>query len=215
MKSACLQNHWRLAGLGLAAFVISALPAACGQKADWDLKIQVTESCSCAPACPCIFGSAPTAGHCHLNWCVRIDKGRYGALRLDGVTLVMTDEMRKWRKYYFDTNATPEQVQAITNMFAQIRALAVEKVLSVEQVPLRFEQQGGRIKFSVPASAVEIETKKGPNGKAITIQNTGLADYVQYVSLTNYRRSDDVNWAYAGTSGATWKFEASSSKKGR
>ena len=56
----------------------------------------------------------------------------------------------------------------------------------------------------------EMQVKKGRNGKPITIQNTGLSDYVQYVSVTNTHRSDTLQFAYSGTSAATWQLEAKS-----
>ena len=188
----------------------SPLVAAGAENIEWKIKLEAAESCSCAPACPCIFGSAPTQGHCHVNFWMHVKQGRYGSLRLDGLSLLMTDEMRKSRRYYFDSSTAPEQVQAITNIFAHIPALAVEKVVSVEQVPLQLARSDSRISFSCPASSVEMATKKGRNGKPITILNTGLGDYVQYVAITNRHRSDTLNFAYSGTSGATWRLEARS-----
>ena len=190
--------------------MVAATPlvAATGENVAWKLRLEGAESCNCAPACPCIFGSAPTHSHCNVNIWIHVKQGRYGSLRLDGLSLVMTGEMRESRRYYFETGTAPEQVQAITNIFAHIPVFTVEKVLSVEQVPLHFERSDSRISFSVPASTVEMETKKGRTGKPITIQNTGLADYVQYVSITNSHRSDTLNFAYSGTSGATWSVEA-------
>ena len=196
----------------LPALILSLalLAASASDNTDWNVKLQVAESCSCAPACPCIFGSAPTRDHCHVNFWIHIDTGRYGSLGLDGLSLLMTDEMRKSRRYYFDTSTTRELVQAITNIFAQIPELKVERVVSVEQVPLKFEHDDARIRFSAPASTVDMQFKKGRNGKPITIQNTGLSDYVQYVSVTNIHRSDTLQFAYSGTSAATWNLEAKS-----
>jgi hypothetical protein len=208
MKRIFIVARLRLAGLACAMAAALPLVAATGENIEWKLKLEGAESCSCAPACPCIFGSAPTHSHCNVNMWIHVKQGRYGSLRLDGLSLVMTGEMRKSRRYYFETGTAPEQVQAITNIFARLPVFTVEKVLSVEQVPLHFERNDSRISFSVPASTVEMETKKGRNGKPITIQNTGLGDYVQYVSITNSHRSDILNFAYSGTSGATWKFEA-------
>jgi len=83
-------------------------------------------------------------------------------------------------------------------------------VVSVEQVPLKFEHDNSRTSYSAPSSRVEMRIKKDPNGKPITIQNTGLSDYVQYVSVTNSHRSDTLQFACSGTSAATWTLEAKS-----
>ncbi|HTL59349.1 MAG TPA: DUF1326 domain-containing protein [Candidatus Limnocylindrales bacterium] len=190
--------------------IILSLVTARGAQPDWNVKLEAAEACSCAPACPCIFGSAPTRGHCHVNFWMHVKEGHYGSVRLDGLSLLMSDEMRKSRRYYFDTSATAEQVAAITNVFAQMPALAVEKVVSVEQVPMHFEKTDSSIKFSAPASQVEMTPKKGKQGKPITIQNTGLEDYIQYISVTNSHRSPTLDFAYSGTSAATWKLEGQS-----
>jgi hypothetical protein len=210
MKRTSLRTGFGFALLLTLILSLSLLPAPAADNSDWNVKLQVAESCSCAPACPCIFGSAPTRGHCHVNFWIHIDNGRSGSLGLDGLSLLMTDEMRKSRRYYFDTSATPEQVQAITNIFAQIPELKVDQIVSVEQASLKFEHDDARIRFSAPASNVEMQVKKGRNGKPITIQNTGLSDYVQYVSVTNTHRSDTLQFAYSGTSAATWSLEAKS-----
>jgi hypothetical protein len=210
MKPTSLRTGFGFASLLTLILTLALLPAPAGDNIDWKVKLQVAESCSCAPACPCIFGSAPTRGYCHVNFWMHIDKGRYGSVRLDGLSLLMTDEMRKSRRYYFDTSATPEQVQAVTNLFDRIPALKVNQVVSVQQVPLKFERDESRINYWAPSSRVEMQIKKGRNGKPITIQNTGLSDYVQYVSVTNSHRSDTLQFAYSGTSAATWKLEAKS-----
>lgn len=50
-------------------------------------KMQGTEyvNCNCAWGCPCQFNSPPTFGNCRATGFVQIDKGRFGAVPLDGL----------------------------------------------------------------------------------------------------------------------------------
>ena len=52
---------------------------------DWEIEGTEFANCSCECGCPCQFNSLPTHGHCHAHTFVRIDRGRYGAVALDGL----------------------------------------------------------------------------------------------------------------------------------
>ena len=89
------------------------------------------------------------------------------------------------------------------------------KVLSTEKVPISIERSETKVKFSVPASTVEIEIMKGRDGKPIQIRNlpaARLVDYTQYKSITNSHKSKDKEFSYAGTNGLTSKVDTSSKK---
>ena len=53
---------------------VGPFAAACGSElradkgasedAAWSIQADYTDTCSCAPTCPCLFGSAPTMGFC-------------------------------------------------------------------------------------------------------------------------------------------------------
>lgn len=45
--------------------------------------------CNCIYACPCQFEALPTQGHCRGFEAVRIDRGRYGEVALDGLKVAM------------------------------------------------------------------------------------------------------------------------------
>ena len=53
---------------------------------DWSIEGVEFSNCNCDYACPCQFESRrPTHGHCRGFAAVRIDKGHFGDLALDGL----------------------------------------------------------------------------------------------------------------------------------
>jgi hypothetical protein len=182
---------------------------------DWAVKADYTESCSCNPACPCVFGSPSTLGFCKGNGLVEIKEGHYGDTRLDGLAIAVTFRMGEWEKYYVSDKATDAQVAAAGKLMEAFFKSPNSKVLSIEKTPITIERTGGRIMFSTPVSKVEIEVMKGRNGKPIKIENlSDFPDYTQYKSITNSYKSDkkDMEFSYSGTNGLTAKLEGSSHK---
>jgi hypothetical protein len=200
--------------LGFGLLIGISLPTVAHAQ-DWAIKADYTESCSCNPACPCIFGSPSTLGFCKGNGLVEIKEGHYGDTRLDGLAVAVTFRMGEWEKYYVSDKATDAQVAAAGKLMEAFYKSPNSKVLSIEKTPITIERKEGRIMFSTPVSKVEIEVMKGRGGKPIKIENlSDFPDYVQYKSITNSYKSDkkDMEFSYSGTNGLTSKMEASSHK---
>jgi hypothetical protein len=103
----------------------------------WAMNATVIEACSCPMFCQCYFNSAPAghaagghaaAGHeghggggakhfCKANNAYRINKGHYGATRLDGAKFWIATDLgddfadgeMDWAVVYFDKPLSPEQ----------------------------------------------------------------------------------------------------------
>ena len=43
------------------------------------------KNCNCDPGCPCDFNQYPTHGHCEGMAGMRVDKGNFGDVNLDGL----------------------------------------------------------------------------------------------------------------------------------
>ena len=52
---------------------------------DWMLRGPEIATCNCAYGCPCQFNALPTSGNCTASVAMRIDKGHFGDVRLDGL----------------------------------------------------------------------------------------------------------------------------------
>ncbi len=53
--------------------------------ANWAIEGEWFKNCNCDPGCPCDFNQAPTHGQCEGIIAMRIDKGHYGEVPLDGL----------------------------------------------------------------------------------------------------------------------------------
>jgi hypothetical protein len=127
------------AGLGASALRAADEPAA----ADWAMNATVIEACSCPMFCQCYFNTKPAghaghgdhaghgahAGHgkgeaqhfCRANNAYKVNKGHYGATRLDGAKFWIATDLgddfadgeMDWAVLYFDKSLTPAQREAV------------------------------------------------------------------------------------------------------
>ena len=181
---------------------------------DWSIEAEIAESCSCNPACPCLFGSEPTMDKCEGSRLIEIKQGHFGGVRLDGIAVVVAFRMGAWTQYYISDEATEAQAEAAEQLISRTFPEFVEWGLATtETVPISVERAEGRVKFTVPASTVEIEVMEGKEGKPVTIEHLKpafLQNYTQYVSVENSHHSDKANFKYSGTNGFTSRIEAGS-----
>lgn len=126
---------------GAVALAVAGLVPAVAQPGSpapaWAMNATVIEACSCPMFCQCYFNSAPAghvsgghgaAGHeghggggakhfCKANNAYRINKGHYGATRLDGAKFWIATDLgddfadgeMDWAVVYFDKPLSPEQ----------------------------------------------------------------------------------------------------------
>ncbi len=189
-----------------AASLILVAQAPAQQPAQWALQADIAESCSCDPACPCMFGSPMTNETCEGSRLYEIKKGEFGGVTLDGLKVIATFSVGKWVKYYVSEDATDEQLKAVPSLISNASPVFDVKVLSVEKGKISIERSPTRMKFAGPASSVEIEQMTGLDGNPVKIENLpfeDLVDYVQYKSVKNTHESDDANFEYSGTNGFT------------
>jgi hypothetical protein len=81
---------------------------------NWTLQGDWFDTCNCEIQCPCMFGEAPTSGHCEgtLTWHIRC--GHYGDVRLDGFTVMAVGA--------FDGNIWEGKTKATIGLFLDERA---------------------------------------------------------------------------------------------
>jgi hypothetical protein len=51
----------------------------------WSIEGQWLKNCNCDPGCPCDFNQAPTQDHCEGMVAMKIEKGHFGDVSLDGL----------------------------------------------------------------------------------------------------------------------------------
>jgi hypothetical protein len=90
---------------------------------DWEIHGMEFGNCNCAYGCPCQFNALPTHGNCKAIAFVRIDKGRYETISLDGLNAAFA---ASWpgavhhghgvMQPIVDKRADPGQRQALQNI---------------------------------------------------------------------------------------------------
>jgi len=108
---------------------------------DWSFNATIIEACSCPMFCQCNFNSAKPAAHgghgshgaaveyfCRFNRAFKVNKGSFGATKLDGVKFWMsgdlggdfsTDQM-DWAVLTFEPSVTKDQRDAIVAILRHI-----------------------------------------------------------------------------------------------
>jgi len=79
--------------------------------------------CQCtAFACPCQTNGAPTHGTCFASDVAHIQRGHYGKVKLDGLSLAMVGDLvdakpdRLFATLYLDDHSSPEQREALSKI---------------------------------------------------------------------------------------------------
>ena len=189
---------------------------------DWAIDATLSGSCSCNAMCPCIFGSPPTHDFCQGSHLIEIKKGHYGGINLDGLSIVATGDRPNWLKLYIDESASDAQMDALLELLKLDETLGLIyagkiPIVSQERVKISVDRTSDNVKFSVPASTVEIELTKGLGGKPITVENLPFAftgDYTQYNSISNNHQSNEHKFSHSGTNGwVSWLAASSNAAK--
>lgn len=55
----------------------------------WEIEARELVNCNCSYGCPCQFNALPTRGFCEAIGVLMIDRGHYGAARLDGLNIAI------------------------------------------------------------------------------------------------------------------------------
>jgi len=192
-------------GAAAAAPAVLNSAAAATSAPTWSFTADVAESCSCKIPCPCNFGR-PTDSRCLGSRLIQITAGNIGEADLAGISFVVTFEMDKWTRIYVDETLGDAQMRAFDKIFPIAFADLYKSMRSLQKVPLNVERTAETVRFSVPASTVEIKLLKGINGKSITIDGLptpDLFDYTQYESVVHTHKSEDAEFSHTGTNGFT------------
>jgi len=110
---------------------------------DWEIRGPSYGNCNCDWGCPCQFNKLPTHGNCEAVGSMRIEKGHYGDVSLDGLAWVNTF---KWPGAVHEGEGTFQSI-------IDERADEAQRNALVEIVHGRAEEQGSSF-LSVFASTM-------------------------------------------------------------
>jgi hypothetical protein len=165
----------------LAFAVNSSLGQMAAKEEPWSLKASYIEACSCELFCPCYFNTHPDKDYCKFNNVIKIEKGHYGNVKLDGMKLWMAGDLggdfskgeMKSVYFTFEPSATQEQVDAALKVFAKIYP-AKFKDQGVDRAPIVWEKKGktAHAKLGDGQAEVTLSVVTGNDGKSpVVIKN--------------------------------------------
>lgn len=188
----------------------------------WHIQADYLENCNCALLCPCLFAVEPTAGDCNVPIAYHIRTGQYGAVRLDGLTVVrvtifpgpglMASGNQKMA-LYLDERATDEQYAALEQIFtgqaggplARLQVLVTE-FLGTRRAPITYTIAGAIHSVAIPGILdVAVEPAGGSNPvREMVITNTRHAcgpDLPVARGLRGLFRDYGFHWDNTGKNG--------------
>jgi len=156
--------------------------------AKWELSGDYFENCNCNVVCPCLVSAAPpltaepTQGVCDVALVFHIDKGKYGAVTLDDLNVVVAVHtpgpmgQGNWSlAAYIDERANDQQTEALGAIFSgtaggpmAIFAPLVAKNLGAKKVAINYAVKGKNRSAEIPGvmhMAVEPLGSLHPSGE--------------------------------------------------
>jgi hypothetical protein len=183
----------------------------------WQLSGTYFEVCNCETSCPCVAFDEPTSGECNVLVGWHIDKGNFGDIELQGLNVAMAayspGNMQKvqWKRaLYLDDKATPEQTEALTQIFGgkagghfQSLLGSVGELLGTSHVPMDYEKQGRRSRMRV-GNIAEADVEPVPGTENVRGHRLCMTpDDPEGLSKFNTLTYDDYGykWELSGTTG--------------
>jgi Protein of unknown function (DUF1326) len=123
----------------------------------WHIRGSLSDACSCAVPCTCMFGRGPSPHHyCYGMESYKIEQGNFNGIQLDGLKFGVT-----YAKYgstlYLDRNASPAQRAALMQIANRVLTLKDGMYPSGESAPRiatrdveitqEYDDHGNHVKF--------------------------------------------------------------------
>ncbi len=162
-----------LVAMFIAANIASAQMAT--KEEPWHLKASYIEACSCDLFCPCYFNTHPEKDFCKFNNVVKIEKGHYGNVKLDGMKVWISGDLggdfskgqMKSAYFTFEPSASQEQIDAALKVFSHIYP-AKFMDSGVDRATIVWEKKGktAYAKLGDGQGEVSLSVVTGNDGKA-------------------------------------------------
>jgi hypothetical protein len=177
----------------------------------WELNGDYFEACNCELTCPCIFLSPPTGSDCTLLLAWHVNRGKFGATKLDGLNVALAAyspghmQKVKWKAaLYLDSAADKSQVDALGQIYGGKHggnpaglAPFIGEMLGTKTVPINYKVSDNRRSLNISKiSDLEVEDVTGPTGSSSAIQNAPFAEPLVYVAKSKRFTYADygMNW---------------------
>jgi hypothetical protein len=195
---------------------------------DWAVNATIIDGCSCRLLCPCIFGSPATVGSaathehsgrrsCFFNMAVRVNKGHYGKVKLDGLKFWFAGDKgdAKTVELTFEPSATKEQRKGVREFLSHFLPLKWTSLTEGPDASIDWKADEVRAEAKLDegkAAEVVLARFSGATGKGTTViknmsyfaapRNDGFN--ILPVETLAYRRGPrPAPFEFRGTSGWT------------
>lgn len=200
---------------------------------DWHMNVTIIEACSCPLFCQCFFGTKPAnhAGHaehqhpggdadrfCRANNAIRINKGHYGKLNLDGMKVWVSGDLGddfgdgevEWIHLTFDKGTTQEQKDALQAMVGALYPFKAKSFTVGEGAidTWRYDKDGAVATIDGGKTAeVRLTRFPGHNDEPVVIKNLKYSvegkneGFVLMPNEVQAYRAGDKPYEYKGTNG--------------
>lgn len=190
---------------------------------DWRLEGEWIKNCSCAYGCPCDFNAPPTRGHCDGLLGMRVIKGHFGNVQLDGLSFFVTvhfpgalHEGNGEAQPIIDERATPEQRDALLGIMSgqnsaegtlfHIFSLICTKMHDPVFAPIevQFDQEARTARLVIPGILESDVTPiknpvTGADHRIQVVMPEGFEHRVGEIASSNIRSTGAIRFESSGT----------------
>ena len=225
IKETAMRTSVLVLGVLLLILLVSSSPAQTAVKEKpWSVKATFIDACSCNLLCPCLFNTHPDKDFCKYNTVIKIEKGNYGEVKLDGMKVWMSGDMGadfssgELKSMYmtFEPSATQEQVDAAMKVLSLVSPMKA-KDTGVDRAPIVWELKGktAHAKLGDGQGEVSLSVVIGKDGKKpVVLTNIALGaekknnGFILAKSKHHYK-GHRLDYAYEDASGGIYEVESS------
>ena len=213
--------------------VAASAPSAAQTPAAWDFNATIIEACSCPMFCQCYFNTQPgdhpgccppgsdpktPPRYCRFNNAFKVNKGSYGAVKLDGAKFWLGGDLggdftkgeMTWCELHFDPAVTKEQREGISAALGGLYPVKWGSFTVGKDLPMEWTAGKDRSVAKLDggkAGEVVLKKNQGMSDEPIVIKNLrywGAPRNDGFVLMANeveaYRLSDKP-FEFKGTNG--------------